>query len=358
MKRMPTMRLDRQSLMLLALVLALVSARPTLAQNSETGGIGGTGVSQETGGIGGTGVTRHGMAVLGYGPIQAFGSVFLNGREYMFDSHTLVIVDGHPATVASLQVGDIARVEGVITGAKRGYAESIDIVHPVIGPVSAVGDGGHQAMVMGQIMDAPKVPIFAGLKLGDMVAVSAQLRANGSWAAGNVQPAPGAVAQILGPVTIHDGRLMVAGIPVILGPAVVLPTAGSQVVVIGMAEKDGLVAQSIVPGPSLAGPAGTRVEVSDYFQGSDGTVRSPDGLEVQNLPDGDKLSGLQPAEIDGNLEATNVIDLDPQQSDALDQTPVMSPPEPDDTTGVEQAPDDLPPELPSEPPENPDLDDK
>ena len=356
-------------------ILCLLLAERALAQSSETGGIGGTGIGQETGGIGGTGVdsqpggiggtgiTRQGKPVLSYGPIQAFGSVFVNGREYMFDNHTLVRVDGHAATIANLSVGNIARIQGVITGAKRGYAESINIIHPVIGPVTAISDGGLQAVILGQKMEATKGPIFAGFKPGQMVAVSAQLRANGTWAADNAEPVSGATAQLLGPVAAHNGRMTVAGTPVTLEPGLTPPAMGSQALVTGAAAENGLVAHRIVPGPSLVAPPGTRVEVSDYFKSDDGKVRAPDGLEVQNLPGGDKLNGLEPVDVSGDLVAPDVVDINAQQDDALSQTPDLSAPEPAEDTEQELTPDgltpdELTPELPGEPPENPDLDDK
>ena len=65
----------------------------------ETGGIGGTGITPETGGIGGTGLHKLDVPIVGDGPIQAFGSVFVNGREYVVNSSTLVSIDGTPATL-------------------------------------------------------------------------------------------------------------------------------------------------------------------------------------------------------------------------------------------------------------------
>ena len=347
------MRHDRLTLALAAMLMAA----PAWAQSAESGGIGGTGISPETGGIGGTGLTGQHQPVIAYGPIQAFGSVFVNGREYVVNSHTLVRVDGQPATVASLRVGDIARVLGFITGDKHGYAQSINVVHSVIGPVEQVSAGGRQAIILGQRLEAVGKPIFAGLKTGEMVAVSAQLRANGTWAASNAASAPGAAAQLAGPVSVHNGEMMVAGTPVTLASGVTPPNAGNQVLVIGTMAHDRLIALRVVPGLTLSGPSGTRVEVSDYFTGQNGQLLAPDGLEVNNFPDGDKLSGLEPVEVDGSLTAPNVVGIDASE-DMLSHIPSISVPEQLENTGTELAPDELAPELPSEPPENPDLDDK
>ncbi len=347
------MRHERLTLVLAAVLMAA----PALAQSAESGGIGGTGISRETGGIGGTGLTRERQPVIAYGPIQAFGSVFVNGREYVVNSHTLVRVDGQPATISNLQVGDIARVRGVITGGNHGYAQNINIVHSVIGPVEQISADGRQAIILGQRLDALGKPIFAGLKPGEMVAVSAQLRANGTWAAGNVAAAPGAAAQLAGPFVIRNGAITVAGTPVTLASGLIPPKTGSQVLVAGTVLHNQLIVQRLAPGVTLSAPSGTRVEVSDYFKEQNGQLHAPDGLEITDFPNGDKLNGLEPVEVDGSLASPNVVDINAPE-DMLNRLPPISVPEQLENSGTEMAPDELAPELPSEPPENPDLDDK
>lgn len=352
------MRFEQVALAFLTLLLAT----PAFAQSSETGGIGGTGISHETGGIGGTGIARHGTPVLSYGPIQAFGSVFVNGREFRVDNHTLVLVDGRPATVAALRVGNIARVRGTITGARSGFARSISVTHPVIGPVASISDGGHRAVVLGQTLVASARPVFARFKPGEIIAVSAQLRADGRWMVGNARLEPDARAQLLGPVSLRNGKLFLAGTPVALQPGLAEPAAGSQALAIGTAEHGELIAHSITPGPSLIAPTGTRIEASDYFVGGNGTVRAPDGLEVENLPDSDKLSGLDLVRVEGNLVAPDLVELD-KMDDILNRPAVPTVSEPAENVEPEIAPDEvtpdeLTPEVPNEPPEYPDLDDK
>ena len=65
-----------------------------------------------------------------------------------------------------LKVGDIVRVQGIITGPKHDYAQSISVVHLVIGPAEEVSEVGRRAVILEQRMEALGVPVFAGLKRG------------------------------------------------------------------------------------------------------------------------------------------------------------------------------------------------
>ncbi|OZB39786.1 MAG: hypothetical protein B7X48_07540 [Acidiphilium sp. 34-60-192] len=184
-----------------ALVLALCGGWAVLPswahahRADATGGIGGTGIGPgrapvmtpaggETGGIGGTGIGPANARIVGYGPIQRFGSVFVNGREYALTGQTLVTIDGSAATVAALRIGDIAQVRGFTTGPHRGLALSISVRDAIIGPVSAVAHHGTAFTVLGQrVVAATAGKPFMALKPGEMVAVSAQRQADGNWAA-------------------------------------------------------------------------------------------------------------------------------------------------------------------------------
>jgi hypothetical protein len=326
---------------------------------SETGGIGGTGVKPETGGIGGTGLTRQGQPILGYGPIQAFGSVFVNGREYVIDAHTLVTVDGAPAAVAALRIGDIAQIRGEITSPRGGYASTVTVVHPLIGPLGEISSGGRGASLLGQNITAAGAgaPLFAGFRPGEIVAVSAQLRANGTWAATEVAPAAtGAGFQLAGRVdAFSPGHISIAG-TLIAAPRTLTDrlATGEAVVVAGKMDGGAPVATAITLRDPIIGQSGTRVEVRDYFRSEgNGLARAPDGLAAANVPASVSLHGEEPVELIGTLGSAGVIDVDeinlanPPPADTIEPV-VPARPEPDDATPGETPEPDVPITEPSE----------
>lgn len=317
----------RAGVLALLLAGAVVLPAPARAQTGETGGIGGTGISPETGGIGGTGIdagtggiggtgiARPGVAVTGYGPIQAFGSVFVNGREYAISGQTLVTIDGAPATVSALRVGEIADVRGVITTARGGYAREISIVHPIIGPVRDIALNGASATVLGQrvVALAGQMP-FAGIAAGAMVAVSALPRPTGDWVAQRVSVLPpGRHFQLAAVVSaLAPGRLTVAGTSMAAPASLMAGLAtGERVLVSGSMGPDGLRADTALPAPVTLGKPGGVVEVGGYFR-TDGPGRlvSADGLVASGAPAGLRLSGQTMVEVQGELTAADSISID------------------------------------------------
>ncbi|MEB8585002.1 hypothetical protein OW714_02850, partial [Acidithiobacillus ferriphilus] len=71
------------------------------------GGIGGTGI--HPGGIGGTGITALGV-------IQRFGSIYVNGQEYVLSPQTRYSVDGAAGTAKDLRLGDRVTVQAAADG--------------------------------------------------------------------------------------------------------------------------------------------------------------------------------------------------------------------------------------------------
>ena len=98
--------------------LLLVGCADDGSQSADTGGIGGTGVSQ--------------------GTITAFGSIFVNGVEWEIDSAAIEL-DGLVATEADLRVGMRVRVVGDFSGdGSSGTATSVRFDDSVEGPISDV----------------------------------------------------------------------------------------------------------------------------------------------------------------------------------------------------------------------------
>lgn len=352
-----------------ALALALFSlcavAPPARASGGQPGGIGGTGISSGpggiggtgvgsgsgSGGIGGTGIARPGMPITGYGPIQAFGSVFVNGREYALNNRTLVVIDGAPATVSALRVGQIAEVHGVVTTARGGYAREIAVTHPIIGPVSHVAADGRSATVLGQyVVGAHGQAPFAGLGAGALVAVSAQPRPSGEWVARRVTSLPpGNRFQLAAILTaLAPGRLAVAGTSMQAPPGLTARlAAGERVIVSGTIGPQGLLAATAVPAPVALGAPGTLVEVRGYFRTSaHGQLVTADGLTASGAPAGLQLNGQHLVEIQGELSAADSISIDLIDTEMLDAEDLIGAPAHTGNAGAappaEEAPGALP----------------
>ncbi|WP_291524296.1 DUF5666 domain-containing protein [Acidithiobacillus sp.] len=147
------------------------------------GGIGGTGI--QPGGIGGTGITALGV-------IQRFGSIYVNGQEYVLSPQTRYSVDGAAGTAKDLHLGDRVTVQAAADG--RAIAQEVRVEHAVIGRVTEVDAAKRQFTILGETIQAGKMtPItvrnsdqslpFAALKAGNVVSVSGLDRGNGHWLA-------------------------------------------------------------------------------------------------------------------------------------------------------------------------------
>jgi hypothetical protein len=118
------------------------------------------------------------QTVLISGPIDAFGSVHVNGLE-LDTSRAQVRIDGRPASEADLRVGQMIRAVARVDGTTAA-ALSIDYEENVVGPVAGVDAAAGEFMVLGQRVRATAGTRFDGgrlvrigdLRVGDRVAVS------------------------------------------------------------------------------------------------------------------------------------------------------------------------------------------
>ena len=161
----------------LATIAALVG---TLSAFSQAGGIGGTGAPQ--GGIGGTGVTAIGV-------IQRFGSIYVNGREYLLSAQTHYWVDGRPAHMEALHRGQDVFVDAWTQGANH-TARSVRVQHALIGVVQKAWADGRQLRILGQDVTLSTQASArlqqleqGGLRPGMELAISAGSPAPGTWVA-------------------------------------------------------------------------------------------------------------------------------------------------------------------------------
>jgi hypothetical protein len=112
-------------------------------------------------GLGGTGIV---------GEITGFGSIFVNGIEIDYHEGTPFTIDGKPATMPALQVGDV--VEVLTTDShKHTQAQQINLRHEVIGQVTSVNNRESSFSVHGQTVYMPE-PDNKLPAVGSNVAVS------------------------------------------------------------------------------------------------------------------------------------------------------------------------------------------
>ncbi len=151
------------------------------------GGIGGTGVAR--GGIGGTGITAVGV-------IQRFGSIYVNGTEYLLSTKTHYRVDGRRANIDALHRGQGVFVDA-IPHAGHPVADKVRVQHALIGLVQTVTADGRRLRILGQdIHVSPRA--LARLERTDHVrptrgmdlAVSAGSPASGRWIATRIRTLP------------------------------------------------------------------------------------------------------------------------------------------------------------------------
>jgi hypothetical protein len=185
-------------------------------------GIGGTGAwpGGDDSGIGGTGVSAH--STIGVvGTITGFASICVGGIEVHYDADTPVRIDGRPASVADLAVGQVVEViaEGNLPELR---ARDLTVRHVVVGPVSGVEADGAILRVAGQsvaLVPETQLPDAVSgadtLALGTVVQVSGMRRQDGVVVASRItrgQADDG--VQITGPVETSDaGGLSIAGTP-------------------------------------------------------------------------------------------------------------------------------------------------
>jgi hypothetical protein len=215
-------------------------ARPQ--QSPRDQGIGGTGMmrtdpapegplGEGDRGIGGTGVI---------GTIRGFGSIVVNGLRIAYPTDAVVTVDGEPAMVGDLRIGQV--VQAVATraavrpdGSDGGLVTGrIDVVTEVVGPVEAVAPG--RLIVLGQRV------FTAGLTgewaLGGRVAVSGLRRPDGIIVASLIEPRGPGPDRVVGPVRRDEHRMAMIGNLRLEGVGV--PPPGKRALVVGETANGGL----------------------------------------------------------------------------------------------------------------------
>jgi len=168
-------------------------------------GCGGSGVSSNGGGgISGTGV------VAARGTITQFGSVFVNGTEFLIDGATRIRVNGQETDEMHLRLGMIVDVVGTDEGGLV-TAATITYEGDLRGPVEAVDPAAGTLTVLGQVVDAGTARLtgigaLSELRVDDEVELSARRTSDGRWKATylGLELVPGGAIDLKGKITGHD----------------------------------------------------------------------------------------------------------------------------------------------------------
>lgn len=310
------------------LFCVLCTSIPVLAAQTDPGG-----------GIGGTGIT-------GFGVVQKFGSIFVNGREFFFDESTRVSREGVPISKESLHLGDVVIVQGYI-GKKPGAGTiaQVDVRIALQGRVQDADEKRGTFQVLGQTVrvgagtyGAPGTTAFSvgHVRVGEMVAVSGLMRADGAWMATRVEPlrTPGvsefivrgsvaAVDRDKGALTLGKQSFAIAhsGLDTDI-------RRGAGVRIAGFYDHERAIATTIRSETPLATAAGRLIEMSGYVQASssagearanDVTLRYNPETIVVNGRAGDLQTNTPVAvrgelNVDGSISVHEmVINVDPHE---------------------------------------------
>jgi hypothetical protein len=144
------------------------------------------GSGDQTAGIDRGGSTRVVSVV---GPITGFGSIVVNGVHYAVDN-AQIEVDGDAGTVADLELGQVVSILGERDASgTTGTADTVHFLTNVRGAITALDVSSSAITVLGQtivvgqstVLDLGARPAaFSSLTVGDLVAVSGFVSANGA----------------------------------------------------------------------------------------------------------------------------------------------------------------------------------
>lgn len=229
------------------------------------------------GGIGGTGIS-------GFGVVQRFGSIFVNGREYFLNNATHYRVDGRPGTAHNLHLGDIVLVQAQTNPAGRVTATSVHVEITLAGRIEQVNARADNFTLLGQVIQvtaetrtdghgAPRLEL-AKLHAGDTVSVSALTRGEGHWVATRVSHSQAMGFLMRGPVRAIDrahGRMTIGAQTLAVASAQLAELAvGERVRVAGRYVRGTPIVLRAQPITAEVGAAGTKVEMSGYVEARPG----------------------------------------------------------------------------------------
>ena len=230
------------------------------------GGIGGTGLAR--GGIGGTGVTAIGV-------IQRFGSIFVNGTEYLLLPTTRYQVDGHRAQSWALRRGNVVFVEAR-TRDHRSLAETVRVQHALVGIIRSVAHNGRALRILGQTVLMSRTTVRGRtapnphFRVGMEVRVSALPSAPGRWQATRIEALKKPRSRdmsflIRGKLTAVRRHALVLGRHLFLSTARTTPPPGTSVLARGVYRLGHAVITRVRAATGLSQAHGRRVLIAGYL---------------------------------------------------------------------------------------------
>lgn len=238
-------------------------------------GMGGTGLTNQDRGMGGTGAVALDRGIGGtgiIGTVTGFGSICVNGFRVAYTASTPVTVDGVAASLAALERGATVAVMAAPQAGEL-HASSIEIVHALVGPVTASATASGAVAVMGLTIESTNATgtPTANLAVGDLVAVDGLQRPDGTIDATRIAPAPnGSRASIRGVVRRAGSAVQIGSVPVTAAPET-LPADGAWATASGVWADGALKADRVVAGLEIPSSASERLSIEGYL------VLQPDG---------------------------------------------------------------------------------
>ena len=264
-------------------------------------------------------------ALSAFGSITELNSVTVNGIRYDTNS-TSVNVNGLPANVSDLKLGQVVALEGEVNFSDAtGRADEIGYSATVIGPVENVDATLDRLIVMGQtvltnadtVFDPSIDPdSFAGLTVGATTQISGFRNADGDIMATRIEPDTSSTgAQLIGTVAGLDlanmlfsvNRLTVDyGSAILIDLPMGMPTDGLLVIVRGSLTNGILVVDEIANIINLAATPGERA----YLGGIVTRFASPTDFDLNGFPITINASTGFVNGIVGDLQANAEITID------------------------------------------------
>ncbi len=310
---------------LFALLLVFLGTHSASAKSTDPGG-----------GIGGTGIS-------GFGVVQKFGSIFVNGREYFLDNNTRITHDGVSGSEKLLHLGDVVSVEGRIDPTSgRSVALRVASELTLQGTIEKVDPASSTLTVLGQTVhltsstlgDGPEnTPLLTQVHRDEHIAISGFVQSGGSWTATRVVRLATADSHFVLRGEVQDidrerGRLRVSGQELNVRTLPAQLKVGDIVRVDGEYGKTGRQVESVTAARPMLGPTGRIVEISGYIQARPSTgqlvsngilIRYSDASTVIGGTPSDLRTDV-PVAVRGELQAdgsvavsTLLIDVEPMR---------------------------------------------
>ena len=148
------------------------------------------------------------------GPITGFGSIFVNGVEYV-TSNAQIRIDDQPGAESQLLAGQVVTVTGSVNSdGKTGTATQVTFSGDAAGPITGIDIAGGTFVVLGQTVRVSGSTLFdnkiqpasiASLQVGNIVEVSGFPNAAGEIVASRIQlEAAGSALEVNGIVQSLD----------------------------------------------------------------------------------------------------------------------------------------------------------